>query len=82
MQITTQLTTYEIKVKQMTRTAYPETGGTAKVEYTQYNILDGGQLVGFVFDENDIEAAINGIENPGRRPYGTRFDRTPFQTQP
>ena len=74
MKITTQLTTYEIQVKQMTRTAYPETGGTAKVEYTQYNILDGGQLVGFVFDENDIEAAINGIENPTRRPYGSRFD--------
>ena len=74
MQITTPLATYEIEVKQMTRTAYPETGGTAQVEYTQYNILDDGQLVGFVFDENDIEAAINGIENPGLRPYGTRFD--------
>ena len=74
MQITTPLATYEIKVEKRTRTAYPETGGTTQVEYTQYSILDGGQLVGFVFDENDIEDTIKHIENPTRRPYGSRFD--------
>ena len=76
MQITTPLATYTIKEETRTRMAGGILEGCDLYEktYTEFNILKDDQLVGFVFDENDIEAAINGIENPGRRPYGTRFD--------
>ena len=33
-----------------------------EVEYTQYNILRDGQLVGFVFDADDINTAIDTME--------------------
>ena len=33
-----------------------------EIEYLQYNILRDGRLVGFVFDENDIETAIDTME--------------------
>ena len=33
-----------------------------EIEYTQYNILKDGQLVGFVFDEEDVQTAIDTME--------------------
>ena len=74
MKITTQLATYTIQEKVQTRTAYPETGGTTKVQYTQWNILKGEQLVGFVFNEDDIDLAINEMETAAWKGVGCRFD--------
>ena len=47
-----------------------------EVEYTQFNILRDGQLVGFVFDVNDINTAIEAMEKypEAGRAMGNRFD--------
>lgn len=74
MQITTNQATYTIQEKVQTRTAYPETGGTTQVQYTQWNILKGEQLVGFVFNEDDINNTIHEIETAAWRGVGCRFD--------
>ena len=74
MKITTQLATYTIQEKVHTRTAYPETGGTTQVQYTQWNILKGEQLVGFVFNKDDIDLAINEMETAAWKGVGCRFD--------
>ena len=45
-----------------------------EVTKTQYNIFRDGMLVGFVFDEAHIEAAIKGIETNAWTNVGNRFD--------
>ena len=52
--------------------------GTAmrEEEYTQFSILRDGQLVGFVFDEADINTAIEAMEKYPRasETMHSRFD--------
>ena len=74
MEITTPLATYTIQEKVQTRTAYPETGGTTQVQYTQYNILKDDQLVGFVFNQDDVNQAIHDMETAAWKGVGCRFD--------
>ena len=47
-----------------------------EVEYTQFNILRDGQLVGFVFDVNDINTAIEAMEKypDAAETMNSRFD--------
>ena len=45
-----------------------------EVKYTQYNILQDGQLVTFVFDVDDIAPTIDRLIAGTTNGYGTRFD--------
>ena len=47
-----------------------------EVEYTQYNILRDGNLVGFVFDADDINTAIETMEKypDAANTIHSRFD--------
>jgi hypothetical protein len=47
-----------------------------EVEYTTYRILRDGQLVGLVFDEADVETAIERMEKypHAGRTMNNRFD--------
>ena len=45
-----------------------------EVTYTQYNILQDGQLVAFVFDEADVAPTIERLIAGTVTGYATRFD--------
>ena len=74
--IVTDIATYKVEVEHRTRMAGGILEGCElyEVKTTTYNIYRDGALVGFVFDVDDIAKAVAAIEDPARRPYGTRFD--------
>ena len=47
-----------------------------EIEYVQHNILRDGELVGFVFDAEDIETAIEAMEKypDAAKTINSRFD--------
>ena len=69
---------YTIEIEYGTRMEGGVLDGTPMhpVEYTQYNILRDGQLVGFVFDAEDINTAIEAMEKYPRaaETMHSRFD--------
>ena len=68
--------TYTIKTETRTRMAGGILEGCPmyEVKYTQYNILQDGQLVTFVYDETDVAPTIDRLIAGTTNGYGTRFD--------
>ena len=67
---------FQVKTETRTRMAGGILEGCEMYEVTttQYNILQDGELVAFVFDEADVAPTIDRLIAGTTNGYGTRFD--------